>query len=115
MDERLERALEFANFRRTLSNQKKNIVSRMKVLQTLHHNNGVFFADNSTIAFVNALIQAGKTSAIIVDTKENPIEIENLQDFLELLVGNYIEATNEYKVQMDKLKKSRNIKKLMDW
>lgn len=115
MDERLERALEFANYRRTLSNQKKNVVSRMRVLQTVHHNTGVFFADASTIAFVNALLQAGKKSAILVDTKENPIEIENLEDFLELLVGHYVEATNEYKVQMDKLKKSRNIKQIMDW
>ena len=115
MDERLERALEFANFRRTLSNQKKNVISRMRVLQTVHHNSGTFIADASTIAFINALIQAGKTAAIVVDTKENPIEIESLQDFLELLVGHYVEATNEYKVQMDKLKKSRNIKKIMDW
>lgn len=115
MDERLERALEFANYRRTLSNQKKNVASRMKVLQTVHQNNGVFLADATTIAFVNALLQSGKKSAILIDTKENPVEIENLQDFLELLTGHYVEATNEYKVQMDKLKKSRNIKKIMDW
>lgn len=115
MDERLERALDFANYRRTLSNQKKNVISRMKVLQTVHHNSGAFFADANTIAFVNALIQAGKKTAILLDTKENPIEIADLQEFLELLVGHYVEATNEYKVQIDKLKKSRDIKKIMDW
>jgi hypothetical protein len=115
MDERLERALEFSNYRRTLSNQKKNIVSRMRVLQTVHHNSGTFFADASTIAFINALIQAGKKTAILIDTKENPIEISDLQDFLELLIGHYVESTNEYKIQIDKLKKSRDIKKIMDW
>jgi hypothetical protein len=115
MDERLERALEFGNYRRTLSNQKKNVISRMKILQTVHHNNGVFLANETTIAFINALIQIGKTTAVLVDTKENPVEIENLQDFLELLVGHYVESTNEYKVQIDKLKRAKNIKKIMDW
>ena len=32
MDERLERALEFANYRITLSNQKRNIRTRMQIL-----------------------------------------------------------------------------------
>jgi hypothetical protein len=115
MDERLERALEFGNYRRTLSNQKKNVISRMKVLQTVHHNTGVFLANEVTIAFVNSLLQAGKQTAILIDTKENPIEIESLHDFLELLVGHYVESTNEYKIQVDKLKRAKNIKKIMDW
>jgi hypothetical protein len=115
MDERLERALEFGNYRRTLSNQKKNIVSRMKVLQTVHYNSGTFFADATTIAFVNTLILAGKKTAILLDTKENPIEVNDLAEFLELLIGHYVESTNEYKIQNDKLKRSRDIKKIMDW
>ncbi len=115
MDERLERALEFSNYRRTLSNQKRNIISRMQILQTVHYNNGVFFADPITISFVHALLQSGKTSAVLIDTKENPVEIENLIEFQETVLGAYNEASNEFKVQMDKLKKARNIKKIMDW
>jgi hypothetical protein len=115
MDDRLEKALEFGNYRTTLSNQKKNVIARMQTLQLVHHNNGSFIANPQTISFVQALISVGKTSSVILDTKENPIEISNLSDFLELLVGAYTEGVNEYKVQMDKLKKSRNIKKIMDW
>ena len=44
-----------------------------------------------------------------------PIEIKDLPEFVELLVGAYTEGVNEYQVQMEKLKKSRNIKKIMDW
>jgi|TARA_R110000744_G_scaffold378526_1_gene494787 hypothetical protein len=115
MDERLERALEFGNYRTTVSNQKRNVIARMQTLQLVHHSNGSFTANPNTISFVQTLISVGKTSSVILDTKENPIEITDLTEFLELLVGAYTEGVNEYKVQMDKLKKSRNIKKIMDW
>jgi hypothetical protein len=115
MDERLEKALEFANYRVTLSNQKRNVRTRMQILQTVHYEKGSFIANESTIGFINALLTAGKTKSIVVDTKDNPIQIDDLQEFLETLVESYTEATNEYKVQMDKINKSRSIKKLMDW
>ena len=115
MDERLEKALEFSNYRATLGVQKKNIRTRMHVLQTVHYNKGSFLADSATIAFANALKQHGKKSAVMIDTKDNPIEISDIDDFIEALIGAYTEATLEYKTQMDKISKARNIKKLMDW
>jgi hypothetical protein len=68
-----------------------------------------------TVGFVNALLTVNKKSAIIVDTKETPVEVSDLTEFLDLLVGAYTEATNEYKIQIDKLNKARNIKTIMDW
>ena len=115
MDERLEKALEFANYRITLTNQKRNIRSRMEVLQAVHYNSGSFIANQTMISFVNTLIQLDKKTAIIIDTKDNPIYVEDLKDFQDSLVDAYYNASNEYKVQMDKVKKSRNIKKIMDW
>ena len=115
MDERLENALEFANYRITLGNQKRTIRQRMTVLTTVQYRTGVFHANPITISFVKALIDANKTSAIVLDTKDNPIEIEDLKEFLDTLLSAYTEATNEYKVQLDKVKKARNIKSLMDW
>ena len=73
MDERLEKALEFANYRTTLSNQKRNIRSRMQVLQSVQYNTGSFIADEKTISFVDALLRSDKDSAIIIDTKENQL------------------------------------------
>jgi|TARA_B110000503_G_scaffold127762_1_gene197881 hypothetical protein len=115
MDERLERALEFGNYRTTVSNQKRNVIARMQTLQLVHHNNGSFTANPQTISFIQALVSVGKGSSVVLDTKENPIEIADLKEFLELLVGAYSEGVNEYKVQMDKIQKARNIKKIMDW
>jgi hypothetical protein len=115
MDERLEKALDFANYRQTLANQKRNIRSRMQMLQMVHYNNGSFIADPNTIGFINGLLTANKKNAIVLDTKENPIKIEDLQEFFDLLVEKYTEATNEYLTLLDKVNKARNIKKLMDW
>ena len=115
MDERLEKALEFANYRITLGNQKRTLKQRTQVLQTVHYSKGVFFADHVTISFVKTLLDSKKEDSIIVDTKENPIHIENLKEFLDTLISAYTEAMNEYKVQSDKIKKARNIKSLMDW
>lgn len=115
MDERLEKALEFANYRMTLGNQKRNVKTRMQILQTVHYKSGTFNADAPTIAFINALLQNNKKSAIIVDNNDNPIEIEDLSDFQDTLIGAYTESTNEYKTQVDKINRARSVKKLMDW
>ena len=115
MDERLEKALEFGNYRTTLANQKRNVITRMQTSQKVHYKGGAFNANPTTISFVQALITVGKKESVIVDTKENPIVIEDLVDFLESLVSAYTESVNEYKTQMDKITKSRNIKKIMDW
>lgn len=115
MDERLEKALEFANYRITLGNQKRTLKQRTLVLQTVHYEKGVFHANPTTIAFVKTLIDLDREQAIIVDTKENPIQIDDLEEFLETLVSAYVEASNAYKVQAEKIKKARNIKSLMDW
>ena len=114
MDDRLEKALEFANYRITLGNQKRTLEQRTQVLQTVHYAKGVFVANMTTIAFVKAFVDLDKDNAIILDTKKNPILIEDLKDFLEQLLNAYSEATNVYKVQADKIKRARNIKSLMD-
>lgn len=115
MDERLEKALEFANYRKTIANQRKNIIERMNILRTIQYKGGSFIADEKTISFVSTLINLKKTSAIINDNNKKPIEIDDLQELLETLVSSYTSASLEYKTQIDKLNKIRSIKKLMDW
>ena len=115
MDERLEKALEFGNYRQTLANQKKNIKARMEVLQLVPYDGGSFSATPLLISFVGTLITAGKTTAIVLDSKEKPVKIENLADFLEVLISAYTEASNEFNLHMEKINKARNIKKIMDW
>jgi len=115
MDERLQKALEFSNYNLTITNQKKNIKNRVKQLQIVHHSGGVFTADQSTIAFVKTYIDLGHKDGIVIDSKENPIAISNLQEFLEKLMTAYISSAQEYDVEYNKLRKARNIKQIMGW
>lgn len=115
MDERLQKALEFSNYSVTIANQKKSIKNRVNQILIVHKNGGVFKADQETIAFVKTLNDLGHRSAVLIDTKENPVQIPNTEAFLEELVSAYTSATTEYDIEFNKLKKARNLNKLMDW
>lgn len=114
MDERLQNALEFSNYSVTIANQKKNIKNRVSQIQVVIFNGGSFIADQQTISFVKALVDLDKKEAIILDTNDNPIRIGKLSDFLEELVSAYTSAMNEYDIKMAKLKKTRNLKSMLE-
>ena len=115
MDERLEKALEFSNYRITIENQKKNLRSRIDTLQTIMYKNGTWKADQTTIAFVQSLLDNSLEQSVIQDARGNPIKIEDLHDFKITLLSAYNAAMNEFLVESQKLAKARNIKKIMDW
>ena len=54
MDERLEKALEFSNYRMTIENQKKNLKTRVDTLQTFMYAKGTWKADQPLISFVQS-------------------------------------------------------------
>jgi len=115
MDERLERALAFGNYRITIENRRKAIVRRFENMLTVYHHNGMFVANQETIAFVDTLIRQNHKDAILLDSKNNPIEIDDLVAFRDVLFDAYFAATNEYLTEVRKLKKARDVKKAMDW
>jgi hypothetical protein len=115
MEERLEKALAFSEYRKTIDNRKKALRRRYKNMLSVHYANGQFVADQATIAFVGALANSDYKSAVILDVKENAIEITDILEFRDSLLESYFQATNEYSVEMARLAKARNIKKAMDW
>lgn len=115
MDERLSRALQFSNYRQTLHIQKQNLIQRMRNQRTVLFNNGMFIADPTTIAFVKTLIDQGYEESIMIDSKEVPVKITDLKDFLDKLIDANFKATNEYFVANEKVKRSRNMNALLEW
>lgn len=113
MDERLQKALDFSNYSLTISNQKKNLKNRLNQMLLVHHNNGVFVADPTTINFVCHLSTAQDT-AVLLDTKENPIRINDLVEFSSKLDSAYDDAMREYEAEFNKIKKLRNLNKLLE-
>ena len=115
MDERLEKALEFSNYRMTIENQKKNLKTRVDTLQTFMYAKGTWKADQHLISFVQSLLDNKYENAIIVDSRNNPIQIDDIHDFKLVALEKYNAAMNEFLVESNKLAKARNIKKVMDW
>jgi hypothetical protein len=115
MDERLSKALEFSNYALTINNQKRNIRNRVAQLQIVHYLGGVFLANHETIAFIKTLMDLEHKSSIIIDSKQNPVNVKSLKELLDKLLNAYTSATTEFDIENEKLKKARNIKKVMDW
>ena len=113
MDDRLQKALDFSNYSLTISNQKKNLKNRLNQMLLVHHNNGLFVADPTTINFVDSLTNNGFT-AVLLDTKENPIRVYDLPAFSEKLKTAYDDAMREYEAEFNKIKKLRNLNKLLE-
>jgi hypothetical protein len=54
------------------------------------------------------------TGVVLLDQNENPVLIDNLENFLNEILDRYFTATNEYFEQYQELKKSRSVEKLVD-
>ena len=115
MDPRLEKALDFANYRATIANQRENLKKRIAVLKMCHHEGAQFTADKTNIGFIKAMIDSGHESAVVEDDKNNPVEIEELRKLLEELTSAYHSAMNEYLIEHKKINKARALKTMMDW
>ena len=114
MSTKLTKALEFANYRSSLNVQHNNMKAWVQTLLSYSTNGGTFAISHELIAFVKLLVDREMDSAVLLDVYNNPIQIENLNEFQEELISRYFEATNEYFADYSKLKKSRKVHKLLD-
>jgi hypothetical protein len=114
MDEKLEKALKFANFTRTFEDQK-SLIKEAYFESMIHYTQGGQFTINQTLlTFVNLLLQK-QDSAIIVDDNNNPIQIEKLEEFYDDIVSKYFEASNIYYSKVQSLKSNRSVEKLVNY
>jgi hypothetical protein len=115
MDDRLEKALAFSKYRVTIENRRKALKRRYEAMTVVHYNNGMFVADQTTIAFVAVLLSSGHKDAVVIDARDAPIDVDDLAEFRDKLLNAYFEATNEYATEMKRLAVARDVKKAMDW
>jgi hypothetical protein len=114
MDERLEKALQFANFMVTLNNQKRSLREKYQTNCVFYQNGGTFTITKDLITFVKTLVDLNNTTDIVViDDNELPIRIDNLNEFLSNIVDQYFMATNSYYNEYENLKKNRTIEALV--
>lgn len=115
MNEPLQKALEFANYRQTFAIQHKTIKEKIDAKLTIGWSNGIFKIDQSLITFVEMLITKGRTTDVpLIDSNGNPVLIENLENFKTEIFDRYFSACHEYFQEYEKLKKSRSVEALLN-
>lgn len=115
MDERLSKALEFANYRQTLAIQRKTLKEKINGKLTYGHSGGLFKIDRELIVFVQMLIDQGRTENVpLIDENGNPVLVADLQAFKDEIIDRYFTATYEYYEDYQKIKTSRTVEKLLD-
>lgn len=113
MSEKLTKALEFANYRSTLNNQRAILIAKAESLLSYSIDGGTFTIDPGLISFVKLLKDEGMETAVLIDIYDNPISV-NLEDFYTEILSRYVEATNAYHREYSELSKSRSVKSILD-
>lgn len=112
MDERLQRALEHANYNATLSTTRKNLELRYRNSLLHSQNGGTFTVSPALITFVSSLVARDHDDVVLIDDKNRPIMIRGLKDFLAKIETVYFEASNAYFADYENLRKARSVKAL---
>jgi len=114
MDERLEEALKFAEYRTTLNNQLDQLKHRVEV-ELLHSvNGGTFPITLELINFTKLLITAKKKEIVLLDKNDTPILIDDIKLFHKTIFDKYIAATNMMHEEFTTLRKKRTVKSILD-
>lgn len=115
MDQILATALEFSNFKQSLTIKQQSLKEKIDAKLTYGINGGLFKIDRSLLTFVQSLCQTGRIeNVVILDNNDNPIMIENLESFRDEIYDRYFTASNEYYIEYQNLKKSRSVERLLD-
>jgi len=115
VDDQLKQALDFANYRQTFSIQRQTLKEKIEAKLTYGIGGGIFKIDRSLIAYVQMLVDQDRVEGIpLIDSNDNPVLIDNLEDFRDEILDRYYTTTLEYYEQYQKLKKSRSVEKLLD-
>ncbi len=104
-----EQATNQANYRAIFENQKEKLIEVFEGDLIYPHNGGYFILGAPLFFEIKLYLEENKTSVVLLDLNHNPIEIEDLKEFLMETRSKYTEALNKYKMGLARLKKSRMI------
>lgn len=113
MDERLEKALQTANFLASLNLVRKNTLEEYKQELIFYHNGCSFIADLQFISQIHCLKQ-NQSSAVVLDINSIPCSIDDLEKFCQTCFDTYNQASQDYHTKYQNIRKQRNLKNLID-
>jgi hypothetical protein len=114
MEQRLQEALDFTNYRQTLNNQLHKLKIKTEGMLIHAEAGGKFTINQQLICFLDYLVKNGYMHATLLDDNKSPVHIDNTQLFLKIITTKYFEVTNDYLQESLAIKKSRNVKSVID-
>lgn len=114
MDERIEKAFQTANFMATLSNLRKTALEEYQQRLVYYFQGSSFTVSRELIVFVHTLIELGAEESIILDDNYIPLNVKNLNEFLDNLREVYTLATNTYLSKYGSIKSKRKVEDLIN-
>ena len=75
--------------------QKQNLLESCRARQVMAYNGGLFKVNHTLIPFLHTLEETGRSNTIILDSNDNPVEI-NTTELLQKALERYQEAVNTY-------------------
>ena len=110
MDQRLTKALEYADYVTTFKNQKRVLLEKFKKNSTIYYEGGQFTASRE---FIATLMSIG--SPIFVDNNNTPIRIQTRGEFYNALPEAYESALESYYREYQKIVNSeRSVQGILD-
>lgn len=114
MDEKLEKAIQTANYMATLTSQRKLALEEYKQSLIYYFGGASFTATPTLISFVKTIVDTGNTSAVILDDNSIPVKIEDVKEFYNNLFVVYAQASILYFDKYSDIKKKRRVQDLVN-
>lgn len=113
MDNRLNDALAFANYRLTLQVQRQNIEARVSTALLFSVQTAIFKATPTLIAFADYKVRHPESPMYLDDNSGNTIKIEDPVEFLKVASETYDAAMTLKQQEQQKLKSARTTAKIV--
>jgi hypothetical protein len=113
-EDRLQKALDFANYRQTLNNQLQKLKIRTEGMLMYAEAGGKFTINRELICFMDYLVRSGQETSTIFDDNNSPIHIADTKLFLSKISERYASVANDCLQEAQTIKKSRNVKSILD-
>ena len=113
MNEIVKRAFDLANYAAAFSNQKHILKEEFNQALIHFENGGTFTISKELICFVKVLTDLPNKTVVIVDDNQTPIEIEDVDKFLETILSKYTFAVNGYYTKYSAIKSARSVESIL--
>jgi len=111
----IEKLMDVAKTMAVLANQKRALKEEYEQSLVFFHSGGSFKITKELISFIHTIRTVSNYNEfVLIDDAGIPIQIKNLEKFLQDILDVYIQSSNAFLSNYQKLKNSKNIESILD-